>query len=99
MLPLDERFEDPMRFSPSSIPARVAGTDGARSGADFVVLDAPGKTVRGLNATGARVFSLCDGQRSAAQIASAIAAEFDADLQRVLADVLSFERRWVRAGW
>ncbi|MBX5481481.1 MAG: PqqD family protein [Myxococcaceae bacterium] len=79
-----------MRFSARTIPKRVEGTDGSPLGAEFVVLDAPGRIVRGLNPTGARIFNLCDGRNSAEQIARTIAAEFDADLTTVLPDVLGF---------
>ena len=45
-----------MSFRPDSIPRRREGADGQRFGADFVVLDAEGRMLRGLNETAARVW-------------------------------------------
>jgi hypothetical protein len=46
--------------------------------------------VRVLNAVGARVWELADGQRTVAEIAQTITAEYDVELPRAQADVLAF---------
>ncbi len=79
-----------MSLSPSTVPARSSGSDGARLGADFVLLDPSGKTLRGLNPSAARVWELIDGALSAQQIAGQIATEFVVPEPRALEDVLSF---------
>jgi coenzyme PQQ biosynthesis protein PqqD len=56
-----------------------------------VVLPEKGKFVV-LNATGAEMMQLADGERTLAEIAAEIADRFDADLSRVQTDVLNFAR-------
>ena len=46
--------------------------------------------VRVLNAVGARVWELADGQRTVAEIAQTITTEYDVELPRAQADVLAF---------
>lgn len=77
-------------MSPATVCARRPGTETTRLGTDFVVLDAQGQTLRGLNATGARVFELIDGRAPASGIAAQIAAEFAVSAERALTDVLAF---------
>lgn len=72
---------------------RRRGCESSRIGQDFVVLDAEGAMLRGLNATGARVWELLDGTRSAEQVAQEIAAELRVEQRRALADVLAFVER------
>ncbi|MFZ5471911.1 MAG: PqqD family protein [Myxococcota bacterium] len=92
-----------MTFSPDFVPRRVEGTEASRLGADFVLLDSAGKMLRGLNATGAKVWELIDGCRSAEEIAAHLASDAGAPLERVRPDVLSFlgqlfDRRLVTGG-
>jgi hypothetical protein len=54
-----------------------------------VVLPDKGKFVV-LNATGAQIVKLADGERTLEEIAFEIADQFDADLAQVRADVLKF---------
>ena len=54
-----------------------------------VVLPEKGKFVV-LNATGAQMVQLADGERTLEEIAVEIADHFDADLSRVRTDVLKF---------
>ena len=54
-----------------------------------VVLPEKGKFVV-LNATGAEMVQLADGERTLGEIAAEIAERFDADLDRVQTDVLTF---------
>ena len=56
-----------------------------------VVLPEKGKFVV-LNATGAEMMQLADGERTLAEIAAEIADRFDADLSRVQTDVLNFAK-------
>jgi hypothetical protein len=54
----------------------------------IVVIDR--KRLHTLNAVGTRVWELCDGGRSVAAIADAIAAEFEVERATALADVQRF---------
>jgi coenzyme PQQ biosynthesis protein PqqD len=54
-----------------------------------VVLPEKGKFVV-LNATGAEMVQLADGERTLGEIAAEIAERFDTDLDRVQTDVLKF---------
>ncbi len=82
-----------MSFRPDSIPRRREGADGQRFGSDFVVLDAEGRMLRGLNDTAARVWDLSDGKRTAREIAAVVAHEYGVDVERVLEDCLRFLER------
>lgn len=53
-----------------------------------MLLDLDGGTYFTLNEVGARIWELCDGQRSAAQISAAVAEEYDAPSQTIERDVL-----------
>ncbi len=79
-----------MSFSPETIPLRAPGTQWSRLGEELVVLDGQGRMLRGFNPTGARVWELADGERSAAAIAAQLSREVGAADGRVLADVLEF---------
>jgi hypothetical protein len=54
--------------------------------------------VRVLNAVGARVWELADGQRTVAEIAQTITTEYDVELPRAQADVLAFCGDLAQAG-
>ncbi|NPC86209.1 PqqD family protein [Pyxidicoccus fallax] len=75
-----------------------AGVSGQRFGADFIVLDAEGRTLRGLNATAIRVWQLCDGQRTARAVAEQVAREYSMDARQVLTDTLRFLTDLARLG-
>ncbi|MEK6606147.1 MAG: PqqD family protein [Myxococcota bacterium] len=62
-------------------------------GGELIVLDARGSKLRGLNATGGRVWSLMDGRLRVAEIARAIAAATRAPEDVVLLDVIQFLSR------
>lgn len=85
-------------FGADSVPRRVVGVDGEPFGDDFIVLDSQGRTLRGLNATAARVWQLCDGKRSARAVAEQVAQEFSVDAQQVLPDTLRFLNELARLG-
>ena len=61
---------------------RVAG--------EMILLQPEQEKLMGLNGTGAAVWELLDGKRSAAAIAHDVAAQFARDEQAVLRDVLAF---------
>ncbi|MBI3182901.1 MAG: PqqD family protein [Myxococcales bacterium] len=69
---------------------RQAGSETSRFGDECVVLDESGRTLRGLNAAGARVWELLDGRRSAGEIARSISREFAVPVEAALADVGTF---------
>ena len=79
-----------LSLDPNATPVRANGVEASRFGADFVVLDADGRMLRGLNATGTRVFELIDGKRTLSQIAAAIAQEFAVSQEQALNDVSAF---------
>lgn len=82
----------------SGVLERAPGAEGLSVGADFVILDGAGQVVRGLNATGAGVWELCDGRRPLAEIASTIARRYAQPVPRVLADVIAFARTLEQKG-
>lgn len=55
---------------------------------DFLLLDVHAGTYFALDAVGGRIWELCDGQRTVAEIVAGILAEFDAPTHVVQADVL-----------
>lgn len=79
-----------MKFAAESVPQRASGAEASRFGEDFVILEPSGRVLRGLNPTGARVWELIDGQRSAREIADRIALEYGAVPDQALGDVLTF---------
>jgi pyrroloquinoline quinone biosynthesis protein D len=87
-----------MSFAVDSVPRRREGSGGQHFGADFLVLDAEGRTLRGLNRTAARVWELCDGTRTAREVARQVAREYVLDMDPVLADTLRFLAELARLG-
>ncbi|NBD11224.1 MULTISPECIES: PqqD family protein [Corallococcus] len=87
-----------MSFTAESVPQRRPGASGEGFGADFLVLDAEGRTLRGLNPVAARIWALCDGQRTARAVAEQVALEFSTDVGPVLADTLRFLEELRRKG-
>ncbi|XXF81367.1 PqqD family protein [Myxococcaceae bacterium GXIMD 01537] len=84
-----------MSFAPDSVPRRAAGAAGQRFGDEFVVLDPAGRMLRGFNETAARVWALCDGTRTARDVARGVLDAFQSgaqslDAERVLEDTLRF---------
>jgi pyrroloquinoline quinone biosynthesis protein D len=73
-----------------NVPQKTPEVDFSKVGAEFVVLDAEGRVLRGLNPTGARIWELIDGRRSLAQIAGCVAVEFRVTSERALQDVIPF---------
>lgn len=85
-------------FGADRVPRRRAGAEGQRFGADFILLDAEGRTLRGLNATAVRIWELSDGTRSARSVAEVVAREFSVDVAQALTDTLRFLSELARLG-
>ncbi|WP_338866250.1 PqqD family protein [Myxococcus stipitatus] len=85
-------------FGADCVPRRRAGAEGQRFGADFILLDAEGRTLRGLNATAVRIWELSDGTRSARSVAEVVAREFSVDVAQALTDTLRFLSELARLG-
>ncbi len=87
-----------MSLDLSRVPERRKGAEGSPFGQEFVILDPPGRMLRGLNETGARVWELIDGRRSVEEIASVISDEFEVDGVTAQADVTAFITMLERRG-
>lgn len=94
-LPLEARDGDRRgpQIGPGDVPVLARGAEGMVVGEDFLVLDGQGQMLRGLNHTGAEVWALVDGRRSARQVAALLAEAHGAPLDQVLPDVLAFLER------
>ncbi|MBI3622329.1 MAG: PqqD family protein [Nitrospirae bacterium] len=57
---------------------------------EAVVLDIPGKTLRGLNPVGSRIWELVDGTRTLTEIARVVAGEYARSEEEVFQDVVFF---------
>jgi pyrroloquinoline quinone biosynthesis protein D len=73
------------------VPWRVIDTEA-------LVVDVKAGLLFPLNAVAARIWQLCDGQRTAAEIVTILAEEFDADTPTIRADVDEFLRALVQRG-
>jgi len=89
--------------TPAGLPKRREGVAAQTADGDTVLLDIEGGGYFSLNHVGSRVWELCDGTRSTAEIVSAICDEFDvaedvamADIQEIL-DELEKENLVVNA--
>ena len=79
-------------------PRVRAGLRTERVGAELVLLDRATKKVHQLDALGTRIFDLCDGEHSAADIATVLATRYDAAEERLRRDVADFLRQLAAAG-
>lgn len=88
--------------NPSSVktwrPRLRGGLTTERVGAELVLLDRATKKVHQLDAMGTRILDLCDGEHSALDIATCLAARYDASDERVQRDVAEFLRQLYAAG-
>ncbi len=57
---------------------------------EAVVLDIPGRTLRGLNPVGSRIYQLVDGKRTIGDITKTIMEEFECDEEGIIEDVRAF---------
>ncbi len=74
----------------NAIPARTPGVISRRMDGEAVLVDPVRGKVRVLNAVGAAIWELTDGERNLAGLAQAVAAEYDVPLARAEADVSAF---------
>jgi len=72
------------------IPVKAAHTASQVIDGEAVVLDIPGKTLRGLNPVGSRIWELVDGTRTLTDIARVVAGEYARSESEVLRDVVIF---------
>jgi hypothetical protein len=72
------------------IPARAPGVISRLMDGEAVLVHPSQGKVRVLNAVGARVWELADGQRDVATLAGAVAAEYDVSLAQAEADISAF---------
>lgn len=78
-------------------PTRVP-VSAQRTGEYWVLVPQTSAEVAVINATGYQIFQQCDGSRSQADIAHAIADAAGADIERVKGDVAAFIARLESAG-
>jgi len=72
------------------IPVKAAHTASQVIDGEAVILDIPGKTLRGLNPVGSRIWELVDGTRTLTDIARVVAGEFARTEEEVVKDVALF---------
>jgi hypothetical protein len=65
---------------------------------ETVLLNIDGRELMGLNAVGARVWELADGEHTVAQIAEAVTVEFTVGRDEALADVRRFVTELLELG-
>lgn len=85
-------------FAADHAPRWREGVSGQRFGADFIILDADGNTLRGLNGTAIEFWRLCDGTRTARVLVEQVARRRGWDVEQVLADTLKFFTELTRLG-
>lgn len=69
---------------------RVEGVNAHRLGEELLVVDGQGEMLRGLNASGRRVWELIDGRRSASELAATLASEFRISPDQVFPEMVAF---------
>ena len=79
-----------MSLPADTVPVRLPGALYAKVRQDFILLDPTGTTLRGLNASAARIWDLIDGRRALGEIAQAVADTWHLALDRAERDVGSF---------
>jgi pyrroloquinoline quinone biosynthesis protein D len=72
----------------ASVPRRSERVLSQHVGDTSVLLDPRSGEYYSLDEVGARIWDLCDGSRSAEQIALALSEEYDADLVTIQEDVV-----------
>jgi hypothetical protein len=65
---------------------------------EAVLVDPKKGMVRVLNPAGARIWEMIDGQRTVAELAAGIAAEYGIEMSRAEADTIAFCEDLVRRG-
>lgn len=74
----------------NKIPMKAVHTASQVIDGEAVVLDIPGKTLRGLNPVGSRIWGLIDGERTLTEIARVVAGEYARSEAEVFQDVAAF---------
>jgi len=72
------------------IPLKASHTASQIIDGEAVVLDIPGKMLRGLNPVGSRIWELIDGTRTLGEIAQQVAGEYARPEADVLQDMTEF---------
>ncbi|WP_426752161.1 PqqD family protein [Myxococcus sp. Y35] len=85
-------------FAADHAPRWREGVSGQQFGRDFIVLDAEGNTLRGLNGTAIEVWELCDGTRTARALVEQLVQRHGWNVEQVLADTLKFLTELARLG-
>jgi hypothetical protein len=65
---------------------------------ETVLLNIDARELLGVNEVAARVWALCDGTHTLAEISATIAAEFEVDAETALADARGFVEELHKAG-
>lgn len=73
--------------SPKSPPTRRSDLTTRVIDGEAVIVDRSAGKIHHLNATAISIWQFCDGNRTIAEIAALVAASFDAESGRILADV------------
>ncbi len=85
-------------FDAAHAPRWREGVSGQHFGSDYIVLDAEGNTLRGLNGTAIEIWKLCDGTRTARAVVEQVAQRNGWNVEQVLADTLLFLTELARLG-
>ncbi|ATB48052.1 PqqD family protein [Corallococcus macrosporus] len=85
-------------FAADHAPRWREGVSGQPFGADYIILDAEGRTLRGLNGTAIEIWKLCDGTRTARALVEQVAQRRGWDVEQVLTDTLKFLTDLARLG-
>ena len=75
-------------LNPGTRPRRNEQVLGQRMDDTFVLLKPSDGNYYALDEVGSRVWELCDGRRSVADVAATICSEYDAPAETIRADVL-----------
>lgn len=79
-------------IGPESCPRRREGILAQRASDTQLLLNLSSGHYYALNEVGTRVWELSDGSRSVAEVAAAIAEEYDAPVEEIQADVIDLLR-------
>lgn len=74
----------------NAVPVKAAHTASQVIDGEAVILDIPGKTLRGLNPVASRIWQLIDGARPLHEIARSVAHEYGRTEIEVQRDVTAF---------
>lgn len=89
-----------MKIEASFRPTRASGTRSKTRdlGDEMLAYDRDQGQVHVLNRTAREIYSMCDGTRTAEEMAEAIALEYDVDAETSLSDLLSTLERLIQLG-